>query len=262
MRRPDENQLSLPLPMPAGSGVVSSPEAGDERGRDGVPKTQVRISQRARHLQIKVSPWKGVEVVVPKRATKGDVLEFIESHRDWISRAWDKLRDEYPHAGRIVIPQRLELAASGEAWDLFRRDDAKRVSRRKHEIIFPMNLSEEELARALQQQVRQRAARCFEQRLQPLMEQTGLRPTKVTIRGQQSRWGSCSSRGTLSLNFRLMFLAPENVDCLLLHELCHLKHMNHGKRFWALMEKHMPDARERDRALSDAWRDVPSWALV
>ena len=79
-------------------------------------------------------------------------------------------------------------------------------------------------------------------------------PENVAIRAQATRWGSCSTRGTISLNFRLLFLEKREIDCLLLHEVCHLKHLNHGKRFWGLMEKHMAGAKERDRKLGEGWK--------
>ena len=62
--------------------------------------------------------------------------------------------------------------------------------------------------------------------------------------------------------FRLLFLEKREIDCLLLHEVCHLKHLNHGKRFWGLMEKHMAGAKERDKRLGEGWKLVPPWALV
>ncbi|MDX1455727.1 MAG: SprT family zinc-dependent metalloprotease [Gammaproteobacteria bacterium] len=263
MQREQERQLALPLtePVNGGSAGPASP-AEPVVDQDPTPRTQVRISQRARYLQIKVTPWKGVEVVVPKRATRREVLAFVEEHRSWIDKAWRRLRDEYPEAGQLRIPEELVLPAIDRRWRIELDAAVRRVSVGETAIRLPATLDLQQQAKALQSVVRQQARACFEARLAPLVDATGLQPARLSIRGQRSRWGSCSSKGTLSLNYRLMFLAPELVDCLLLHELCHLRHMNHGKRFWSLMTKHMPDARERDRRLGDAWRDVPGWALL
>ncbi len=76
------------------------------------------------------------------------------------------------------------------------------------------------------------------------------RPTALAIRDQRSRWGSCSSRGRVALNIRCIHLPEHLQDYVILHELCHLHHMNHGPDFWRLLESYLPDARQRRRALN------------
>jgi predicted metal-dependent hydrolase len=80
------------------------------------------------------------------------------------------------------------------------------------------------------------------------------------VRLQRTRWGSCSSAGGISLNAGLLFLAPELVRYLLIHELSHMLVLNHSRRFWRAVERHEPDWRELDRRLSEAWGVVPIWA--
>jgi len=80
---------------------------------------------------------------------------------------------------------------------------------------------------------------------------TGGNYTSITIRDQKTRWGSCSSRGTLSFNYRLIYAPPEILDYVVVHELCHLTHMNHSKDFWNMVASIMPDYRERRKWLKD-----------
>ncbi|MCH8302959.1 MAG: M48 family metallopeptidase, partial [Proteobacteria bacterium] len=78
-------------------------------------------------------------------------------------------------------------------------------------------------------------------------------------RAQRRCWGSRSCSGTISLNLCLLFLAPELLRYLLIHELCHGRHMNHSKRFWKRVACFEPEYRSRDRALTESWRQVPGW---
>ena len=87
----------------------------------------------------------------------------------------------------------------------------------------------------------------------------GFRYARAQIRRQRTRWGSCSASGTISLNVCLLFLRPQVVRYLLVHELCHTRHMNHSKRFWALVASFEPDYRALDRELLRGWQSVPGW---
>jgi len=84
---------------------------------------------------------------------------------------------------------------------------------------------------------------------------------RVIVRRQRTRWGSCSARGTISLNCCLLFQRPEVVRYLMIHELAHTRHMNHSRRFWQCVAEHCPGHRSLDRELLDGWRRVPSWVF-
>lgn len=90
---------------------------------------------------------------------------------------------------------------------------------------------------------RQAARSYFTKRCEYYQQLTGGRYTRITIRDQKTRWGSCSSTGTLSFNYRLMFAPPRVLDYVVVHELCHLTHMNHSRAFWDLVASVLPDYR-------------------
>lgn len=230
-------------------------------GNDEAPPLNFRRSARARHLQIKVGPHKGIEVIVPRNRGPDEVAHFLEANREWIRNTWQKLKRDYPEAGQLVLPQLIRLPSLGREWQVAFAD-VKRLVERGDRLLLPQAGTPLQAALRLQAWVKQKAAAALPPRVEAWAARTGLEPGRISIRGQATRWGSCSSRGTLSLNFRLMFLEAPEIDCLVLHELCHLQHMNHGRSFWALMERHMPGARARDRRLGEGWKLVPAWALV
>src|SRR5690606_6616707 len=99
----------------------------------------------------------------------------------------------------------------------------------------------------------------FEPQLRALSARMRAPYRRIQVRAQRTCWGSHSSSGTISLNFCLLFLKPELVRYLMVHELAHARHMNHSKRFWRFVEQFEPDYRRLDRALTDSWREVPAW---
>jgi predicted metal-dependent hydrolase len=95
--------------------------------------------------------------------------------------------------------------------------------------------------------------------LREVSRELGIDYVKTQVRGQKTRWGSCSSGGVISINFCLLFVQPELVRYLFIHELCHRRHFSHCRRYWALVASIEPDYQQLDKQLSEAWREVPGW---
>jgi predicted metal-dependent hydrolase len=96
--------------------------------------------------------------------------------------------------------------------------------------------------------------------LEQLAREHGFSFASMQVRFQKSRWGSCSSKGRISLNVCLIFLPELLVRYILLHELCHTRQMNHSAAFWKLVLTADPDALSKNRAMREAWKYVPGWA--
>lgn len=103
---------------------------------------------------------------------------------------------------------------------------------------------------------RQAAREYFTKRCEHYRQLTGGSYTRVTIRDQKTRWGSCSTSGTLSFNYRLMFAPPRVLDYVVVHELCHLTHMNHSRDFWNLVGSVMPEYKEHRAWLKRHGREL------
>lgn len=105
--------------------------------------------------------------------------------------------------------------------------------------------------KAMEHRYREAARTRFESRVAYYHRITGGSYTSITVRDQKSRWGSCSSRGTLSFNYRLIFAPPVILDYVVVHELCHLTHMNHSRDFWDMVAGVMPEYKEYRKWLRD-----------
>ncbi|MCX6795695.1 MAG: SprT family zinc-dependent metalloprotease [Candidatus Falkowbacteria bacterium] len=163
------------------------------------------------------------------------------------SRLAKSLRLEISRADGVtlVVPNRVPLflaknfLLAKESWV-----KAKLAEQRsKKSDVFPTITPKEE------KEARNNARRLIGERVNFFATILGLPVKTVAIRDQKTRWGSCSKEGNLNFNFRLIFINPELMDYVVVHELCHLKELNHSPKFWALVEKVLPDYRERRRIL-------------
>lgn len=230
---------------------------------DELPPVAVRESARARRLSIKVYPRGRVEVVVPRRTRPADVEQFVSENRAWIVKA----RKEF--AGRhgfepFALPKTIDLAAIGESvtvhYKLDKTLQTVRFRQEGNELLLWGRISDENLCvAALKRWLSSVARKAYQPRLDALSRLTGIPYARMQIRAQRTCWGSRSSSGTISLNLCLLFLRPALLQYLLVHELCHGRHMNHSRRFWALVSRYEPDCRTLDRELGESWQDVPVW---
>jgi len=165
------------------------------------------------------------------------------------------------------LPDELVLPAIGETWRVeYQKSAAQsvRVDRRtRFRLTVRGNVADLDRVRAaLRRWLTRQAREHLVTRLVYLGELHGLPFAKATVRGQKTRWGSCSSRKTISVNYQLLFLESRLVDCVLLHELCHTRFLNHGPRFWKLLGTLVPDCRKLHRELRDGWQRIPAWVTA
>jgi predicted metal-dependent hydrolase len=113
---------------------------------------------------------------------------------------------------------------------------------RRNEVVVTVPRHEDVgVGEVLVRSLRERASAVIRRRVEALAEASGFRPRRVSVRDQKTRWGSCSGRGTLTFNWRLIFAPPSVLDYVVVHELCHLRHAHHGPRFWAAVEALCPN---------------------
>ena len=223
----------------------------------------VRESGRARRLSIKVFPRGRVEVVVPKRTRPGAVREFVEAHKEWIDNARASFAAEHPPEP-FALPEIVNLGGIERQFQVHYEPEpgagTVRFRKRADAVVLSGRTADEKLCvKALRRWLMSVAKAEYAPRLQSLSTLTGNAYKKLHIRGQRTCWGSHSSTGTISLNFCLLFLDPEHLRYVMIHELCHARLMNHSRRYWNFVGRFEPDYRRLDKDLNNCWKKIPTW---
>jgi predicted metal-dependent hydrolase len=229
---------------------------------DGGDAVTVRRSARARRLALKVFPHGAVEVVAPLRAGERSIQAFLRSHAGWIAKARGHFRERHGDAG-FAPPQEIVLPAIGERWAVEYASGARRLRAEASAGGGYLRVSGPEQAQVRRQQLRAwlmaRGRETLAPWLASVSDEVGLPYSRVTVRRQRSRWGSCSAKHAISLNCALLFLEPPLVRHLMLHELAHTRHLDHSRTFWRLVAQLDPDYETAERRLRAAWSEVPAW---
>lgn len=204
----------------------------------------VKQSGRARRMTIKISRDRKLEVIIPTVVPTPEGHRFLHEHQDWVIK---KLQLLLP-----VQKTYLYFGIQYKLAHLHNREGTKHKISLEQDTLYiespfgstvpPATIFEQFIK---YQGKKYLSARCIE-----LAAQNGFPVKKITVRGQKSRWGSCSRRGSVSLNFRLMQLRKEMIDYVIMHELCHLRHMNHSKDFWNEVGKYIPGFKALDKELN------------
>jgi predicted metal-dependent hydrolase len=213
----------------------------------------VRRSERARNARVVVHLDGVVEVVVPRRMALRHVEPLVAEKRPWIERTLRRFED-----ARAAAPVRLEdggfVPYLGESLVLSvcvepgrsRPHVARRGDRLEVALAKP---GAEALRAALERWYRRRARAEVEPRLEAAARRAGESCGPLSIRGQATRWASCSSSGAMSFNWRLLLAPAPVLDYVVEHELAHLAVPNHSPRFWSLVAERCPGYREHERWL-------------
>ena len=190
--------------------------------RLGTIDVRVRESTRARRLRVTVGS--GVEAVVPRHVSDRQLDRFLDEVRPWIER---QVRDRVPRLGLDVpgvvwIGLQPQLAPAGDI-ERWYREEARR-----------------QIAAAVLRESRRLV----------------VRPGRIGIRDPRTRWGSCSARGSLSFSWRLVIAPAEVLEYVVVHELCHLRELNHSQRFYRLLDDARPGWRAQSAWLRDFGQEL------
>ena len=228
-------------------------------GTVDVPYLFKRVPRR-RRVHILVGDDGTIEVRAPWRFSLPKAREVLRGNAQWVVRTLAAAQERIAQRPRLVtgarlplLDESLRLEVRPEAQiDLFNtgRSRRGRVERRGDVLrVGTASLGNGELRALIERWYRREAAAHLAARVEHYSTRLGVRPSRVIVRGQRSRWGSCSGKRTVSLNWRLMMVPGALADYVVVHELCHLRHMNHSPSFWAMVSGIIPDHADRRRRL-------------
>jgi len=228
---------------------------------------QIRESARAKYMSLRVTVERGLEVVVPRGFNRTLIPTFLREKHAWVQSALAKVeqaRDRRTAEPVEALPIEIALPSVGRKWIVeYEAKRSRRISltddgRGRLRICGPV----ENVAAChavLGRWAHRQAFTVLIPWLRQLSDETGIAFVQTAIRCQKSRWGSCSSSGTISLNQKLLFVDPDLVRYVLIHELCHMREMNHSRHFWKLVGQFYPDYRLARHRLKEAWFQMPRW---
>jgi predicted metal-dependent hydrolase len=204
-------------------------------------------NRRARRYILRLRPDGAARVTVPRGGSLAEAKRFAERNMAWLEQ--QLLRQALQPRRPLPWPLGTEILFRGQALRLESGENGQAGLVRFGDETVAIADAGGDLRPAIEQHLRRLAARELPARVFELATPHQLPVRRVTVRSQRTRWGSCSRRGTISLNWRLVQTPPFVRDYLVLHELAHLNEMNHSRRFWSEVARLCPDFREAERWL-------------
>ena len=206
-------------------------------------------TRRKRSIKVEVHPDNTVEVVAPIRTPQRAIDTLLETKNDWIQK---RLQFNQDHADKL----KPKTFKDGEAFYYMGSSyPLKLTTEKKPGVWFQdgnlMVHPKKNTAKTLEAWYKQCAYDILLDRVDVFAKQLQLQPQNMRIKRMKTRWGSCSSAGNINLNWALVMAPLPVMDYVVIHELCHLKHMNHSKTFWNLVESVCPDYKEYTKWLKD-----------
>lgn len=214
----------------------------------------VKRSPRAKHARLEVRSETGLTVVLPMRYKSSQIPGLLREKRHWIL-------SNLARFGQIRLPGASKELKSGDTVAYLgqslqivtqkSRSNAESVKLERNRLAVATGAGNCRLRLALERWFRMQAAELIGEKVDKLSAQLGVTYNRLVIRGQRTRWGSCSQKGNLSFNWRLIMVQEPVIDYVIIHELAHLQEMNHSERFWRLVAQHCPRWREHRKWLRD-----------
>lgn len=216
------------------------------RGRSIV--YQLKVSDRSNRVRISVSE-KGVALMLPRGFPLREGEAFLSKNADWVLQQIEKHEKRFARNSRVSLPADVillrGLPTKIEIIEEPHRKLRSRVDETSGKLVIRIPVgTANTIPVVLESFLREKARQQIQEVVTVQARRMQVRPGALTIRDQRTRWGSCSSRGTLSFNWRLIMVPPTILEYVVIHELAHLSVPNHSPQFWALVARFYPAFKE------------------
>ncbi|MEK9783794.1 MAG: YgjP-like metallopeptidase domain-containing protein [Opitutales bacterium] len=225
----------------------------EEDGQVRSLRCELRKSKRTRRINLRLKSTDFALLTFPSRMAWATAEKFLMDHQDWLERKSQQfpvpisMRKYFEDGGKICLgPSMVEREVS-LTFDEYTDRPLISLENQQIGIRVPRSGQEDEMIKLA---CRKLAYQFLPGWLEWAENYAGLYSKRLRIGDQRTRWGSCSPKGTLSLNWRIILLPQELGSYVIFHELAHLAQMNHSPKFWQKLEEFVPDARAVDRKLT------------
>ncbi len=221
----------------------------------------VVFSSRARRISIRINSSARCTLTIPLWSSREEALTFLGSKVEWIERTRERTRKRHPE--QLIDMPYSTRRHSLRLTPVSRKSVAAKVKDGVIEVQYPLEIRydtpevQKIIKRGIEEAWRAEAAEILPERVRGYASKFGMKVGEVTVRNSRTRWGSCSSRNDISLSLHLMKLPDELIDYIIIHELCHIRHKNHGPRFYKLLDSlcdgRHEELRKKLKAYSTRW---------
>ncbi len=220
---------------------------------------QVVRKFRAKRLTLSIRPDRPMRLTSNLSTSKNEMLEFLRSHESWIRKNYEKIKaleqkyqkpsfengSLFPYLGELKY---FTFAVTSLKKPFFAVEDGFLM------CYLPRGASassytKELFENLLQSFFKKQGIEYLEARISLWVQRTGLIPSQIKYNRATTRWGSCNSKKQINMNWKLICHAPHLIDYVIVHELCHLKHLNHSEQFWSLVASFMPEYQIYEKTL-------------
>ena len=225
------------------------------------PDYHLRISQKAKRINLRLCPKKGLEIVIPSNGTEKAALAFLNSKRAWFLKHAHILNKI---SSTKILPQQIILKALDQTWQI--RYEKVANSRQVKLIKLPQELAVygpidnyDLCITKIKLWLQVQSEKYLYLWLNKISQHMQLPFNNLSVRNQKTRWGSCNNKKNINLNYKLLFLPYTLVEYVMIHELCHTIHMNHSEKFWQLVANYYPNYLEARSEIIRESKLIPDW---